>query len=64
MLDKYLAEQVKKGIKILKWGGVIAFPTDTVYGLGAGIGMPRAVARIYEIKGRPSNMPSALPFPL
>jgi len=30
-----LQEQVKKGVKILKAGGAVAFPTDTVYGLGA-----------------------------
>jgi len=38
---------------ILKKGGVIAFPTDTVYGLGADAFNACAVERIYEIKGRP-----------
>jgi len=45
--------EIKKGIKILKKGGVIAFPTDTVYGLGADAFNPTAVERIYEIKNRP-----------
>ena len=38
-------------------GGVIVLPTETVYGLGASIHFPKAVARIYEIKGRPSFNP-------
>jgi L-threonylcarbamoyladenylate synthase len=38
---------------ILKDGGVVAFPTETVYGLGANALDPIAVARIFEIKGRP-----------
>ncbi|MBG7617554.1 MAG: Sua5/YciO/YrdC/YwlC family protein, partial [Chloroflexi bacterium] len=36
-LSVNLKEQVKKGIEILRTGGVIAFPTDTVYGIGASI---------------------------
>ncbi len=40
-------------------GGVIAFPTDTVYGLGAGLWRPDAVARLYAVKGRPDE--KALP---
>ncbi len=49
-------EQVEKGVKILREGGVIAFPTDTVYGLGADAFNPEAVARIYAIKNRPETM--------
>ena len=45
--------EIKKGVKILQKGGVIAFPTDTVYGLGADDFNPTAVERIYEIKNRP-----------
>lgn len=44
----------------MKAGGVIAFPTDTVYGLGAEAFNEQAIERIYEIKGRPRQ----LPFPL
>ena len=43
----------------LRKGGVIAFPTDTLYGLGADIGNERALKRIFDIKGRPPGM--ALP---
>lgn len=52
--------QLNKGIQILKRGGVIAFPTDTVYGLGADAFNPRAVERIYEIKKRPRHLPLPL----
>ncbi len=55
-----LQEQVKKGVKILKAGGIVAFPTDTVYGLGADAFNSKAVERIYEVKNRPRHMP----FPL
>ncbi len=44
----------------LKTGGIIAFPTDTVYGLGADIYNCKAIKRIYDVKKRPEDMP----FPL
>src|ERR687887_1039043 len=40
-------------------GGVIAFPTDTVYGVGVDLWQPAAVARLYALKGRPQE--KALP---
>ncbi|MBK1698769.1 L-threonylcarbamoyladenylate synthase [Rhodovibrio salinarum] len=43
--------------ELLRTGGLIAFPTETVYGLGADATDARAVARIYEAKGRPSFNP-------
>ena len=55
-----LQEQVKRGIKILKEGGIVAFPTDTVYGLGADAFNPKAVGRIYEVKKRPRHLPLPL----
>ncbi|MGC2520623.1 MAG: L-threonylcarbamoyladenylate synthase [Burkholderiales bacterium] len=42
---------------VLKRGGLVAFPTETVYGLGADASNPAAVARIYAVKGRPPNHP-------
>lgn len=42
---------------ILRNGGLVAFPTETVYGLGANALDATAVARIFEAKGRPSNNP-------
>jgi L-threonylcarbamoyladenylate synthase len=50
-----LQREIEKGVKILQMGGVIAFPTDTVYGLGADAFNSTAVARIYEIKKRPQH---------
>jgi L-threonylcarbamoyladenylate synthase len=52
--------QIEKGIAILRRGGLVAFPTDTVYGLGASMTLPQAVARIYAVKSRPQSM--ALPL--
>ena len=53
-------EQIKKAVAILKKGGVLAFPTDTVYGLGAMADNPAAIRRIFEIKKRPLSL--ALPL--
>jgi L-threonylcarbamoyladenylate synthase len=47
-----LPREIRKGVEILRKGGVIAFPTDTVYGLGADAFNTRAVERVYEIKKR------------
>jgi len=44
----------------LKNGALIAFPTETVYGLGADASHEKAVARIYEVKGRPQDHPLIL----
>jgi L-threonylcarbamoyladenylate synthase len=55
-----LQKQLEQGISILKEGGIVAFPTDTVYGLGAAVNLPQAVARVYEVKERPKNMPLPL----
>jgi L-threonylcarbamoyladenylate synthase len=54
-----LEKQIKKAISILKKGGVVAYPTDTVYGLGACMTDTVAVDRIFQVKGRPKGM--ALP---
>lgn len=42
---------------VLRSGGLVAFPTETVYGLGADASNPAAVRRIFETKGRPPNHP-------
>jgi L-threonylcarbamoyladenylate synthase len=59
-LASSIQQQVEQGINVLKQGGIVAFPTDTVYGLGAAINGDQAVARVYMVKGRPRNM--ALPL--
>lgn len=51
---------IRQGAKILQEGGLVAFPTETVYGLGANALDPSAVAQIYKVKGRPSDNPLIL----
>ncbi|MGQ9677167.1 MAG: L-threonylcarbamoyladenylate synthase [Chloroflexota bacterium] len=46
------AEAVERAAAVLKAGGLVAFPTDTVYGLGAHGFQPEAVESIYRVKGR------------
>ncbi len=48
---------LQKYADIIKMGGVVAFPTETVYGLGANALDDNAVRKIFEIKGRPANNP-------
>jgi len=55
-----IEKQIKLAIAILKKGGIVAFPTDTVYGLGADPLNEQAVARIYKVKRRPPNLPLPL----
>lgn len=47
------SETVKEAAKIIRQGGLVAFPTETVYGLGANALDPLAVARIFDAKERP-----------
>ena len=42
----------RKRLEILRSGGLVAFPTDTVYGLGALVSEPRSIENLYEVKGR------------
>jgi len=51
---------LQRAARMLRSGGVIAFPTDTVYGLGANADDELALRRIYQIKGRPVGMPLIL----
>ncbi len=48
---------VDRAADILADGGVVAFPTETVYGLGADAANPAAVGRVFAIKGRPADHP-------
>lgn len=52
--------QIKAAAEALRAGGLIAFPTETVYGLGADASQPEAVARIFAAKGRPADHPLIL----
>jgi L-threonylcarbamoyladenylate synthase len=51
------AAAVGDAVRCLKAGGLVAFPTETVYGLGADATNARAVARLYDAKGRPAFNP-------
>ena len=51
------ALEIARAADILKAGGVVAFPTETVYGLGADAASAAAVAKIYQLKGRPADHP-------
>lgn len=47
-----MKEEIEKALKILREGGILLYPTDTVWGLGCDATNPSAVAKIYEIKKR------------
>ena len=51
------AAALKKAGEIIREGGLVAFPTETVYGLGADALNAEASAKIYAAKGRPSDNP-------
>lgn len=48
---------LKKAIKVLKSGSVIAFPTETVFGIGACLDQPKAIKQIFKLKGRSRKKP-------
>lgn len=49
--------KIKEAAEVIKKGGTVAFPTETVYGLGADALDPDAVKRVFQAKGRPSDNP-------
>ena len=51
------AESIQHAVDVIRRGGLAAFPTETVYGLGADASNPAGVARIFEAKKRPSHHP-------
>ena len=54
------AGAVERAVEILRAGGLVAIPTETVYGLAADPENPDAVARLYAVKGRPADHPLIL----
>ncbi|MGF0175780.1 L-threonylcarbamoyladenylate synthase [Streptomyces sp. Marseille-Q5077] len=48
---------IEKAADVLRGGGLVALPTETVYGLGANAEDPAAVARVFQVKGRPPSHP-------
>ena len=57
--ESEIEKQIKRAVTILRQSGLVAYPTDTVYGLGACMTDIAAVDRIFQVKGRPKGM--ALP---
>ena len=57
ILDGRSADAIDQAARRLAEGGLVAFPTETVYGLGADAGSDAAVAGIFAAKGRPSDHP-------
>jgi len=55
--EKIDTNDIKEAAEIIRAGGLVAFPTETVYGLGADALSPEAAKKIYEAKGRPSDNP-------
>ena len=50
-------KEIEQAVAVLRAGGLVAFPTETVYGLGADAANPQAVRKIFEAKGRPATHP-------
>ena len=50
-------KDIDRALAVLRAGGLVGFPTETVYGLGADAGNPAAVRKIFETKGRPATHP-------
>lgn len=57
-----MSAEVRRAVDLLRRGGLVAFPTETVYGLGADASSPDAVARLYRVKGRPADHPVIVHF--
>lgn len=50
----------KKAFQVLQDGQIIVFPCDTVMGIGCAMNQPKAIKRLYKIKGRPTDQPTAV----
>ena len=57
-----MTSEVRRAAQILRAGGLVAFPTETVYGLGADAASEKAIARLYAVKGRPTDHPVIIHF--
>ena len=59
-MNSFSPRLLNQAVQILRDGGVVAFPTDTVYGVGVDPFQPEAVRKLYRIKGRPEDKPIAI----
>jgi L-threonylcarbamoyladenylate synthase len=55
--------EIGRAVQLLRDGGLVAFPTETVYGLGADASNPKAVKKIFDAKGRPADHPVIVHLP-
>lgn len=55
-----MEQQIREALEMLRRGGLVAYPTDTVYGLGCDPRDEAAVQRVFAAKGRPAGMPLPL----
>jgi len=55
LLDAKKPGAIEEAAELLRKGYLIAFPTDTLYGIGANIHNPAAISRLYQVKNRPMN---------
>lgn len=53
----FQSDQINHAAALLRQGELVAFPTETVYGLGANALLPKSVAQVFAVKGRPSDNP-------
>ena len=58
-----MSAEIERAVLLLKQGELVAFPTETVYGLGADASNPAAVAKIFAAKGRPADHPVIVHLP-
>lgn len=58
-----MSVELKRAVELLQAGELVAFPTETVYGLGADAANPAAVAKIFAAKGRPADHPLIVHLP-
>jgi L-threonylcarbamoyladenylate synthase len=58
-----MTDAIDRAVELLRAGQVVALPTETVYGLGADALNPAAVARIFALKGRPTDHPLIIHLP-
>ena len=56
-IGRVLQSEIQEAVEALRAGELVAFPTETVYGLGANANNPDAVRKIFRAKGRPSTHP-------
>ena len=63
LIDQAMSDSFADAVRLLQAGELVAFPTETVYGLGADAANPDAVAKIFAAKGRPADHPLIVHLP-